>query len=129
MLKVSWIRVFVSGIVKTLGSIAAVYAVDPAPPIIYVLSLFTFLFFWELGGQNIPNDYTDVNEDNLINARTLPLRFGSKAAGQIIMVSLIIAVTSVFITFGVSGTAFGILPYIILLAGSGVLLLWPAFYL
>ncbi|MCF8069269.1 MAG: UbiA family prenyltransferase [Desulfobacterales bacterium] len=129
MLTISWMRVFVSGIVKTLGSVAAVFAVNPDPPGMYVLSLFLFLFFWELGGQNIPNDYTDINEDNLINARTLPLRFGSKTTGRIIMVSLVIAVFSVFVTFKLSGTTFEMLPYMILLTGSLVLLIWPAFYL
>ena len=56
MLKVSPFRTIVSGGVKTTGAIAAVFAVDPHPSFIYVAALFLWLFFWEIGGQNVPND-------------------------------------------------------------------------
>jgi len=37
---------------------AAVVAVDPDPSAAFLIALFLSLFFWEIGGQNIPNDLT-----------------------------------------------------------------------
>ena len=63
MLQVSHLRTVVSGMVKTMGAVAAVFAVDPHPSVSFLILLFLWLFFWEIGGQNIPNDLTDVDED------------------------------------------------------------------
>mgnify|MGYP000096088635 CR=1 FL=1 len=37
---------------------AAVVAVDPSPSLVFLLFLFLTIFFWEIGGQNAPNDWT-----------------------------------------------------------------------
>ena len=57
------LRAVVSGMVKTMGPIAAVFAVDPQPSFAFLTVLFLWLFFWEIGGQNIPNDVSDLDED------------------------------------------------------------------
>jgi 4-hydroxybenzoate polyprenyltransferase len=92
LLRVSYLRVVVSGVVKTLGAIAAVFAVDPNPSPLFLAVLFLWLFFWEVGGQNVPNDWTDVEEDKKLQAETVPVRFGADGAGVIILVSLTISV-------------------------------------
>jgi len=88
--RVSPFRTFVSGAVKTSGAIAAVFAVDPEPLPLFVLLLFLLLFFWEIGGQNIPNDWADMDEDRRMRAKTIPVRWGVPAANAIIMVTIVL---------------------------------------
>ncbi len=94
LLQVSHLRTMVSGMVKTMGALAAVLAVDPAPDIYLLLLLFLWLFFWEIGGQNIPNDLADLDEDLALKAKTIPARFGRHAAGMLIMAALIMSVAA-----------------------------------
>jgi len=92
MLSVSHLRTLVSGVVKTLGGVAAVYAVDPQPAPLFLLLLFLWLFFWEIGGQNIPADWHDVERDRRADARTIPVRYGPQGAGSIILGCLSVSV-------------------------------------
>jgi len=78
--RVSPFRTLVSGAVKTSGAMAAVFAVDPHPSAVFLIPLFLMLFFWELGGQNIPNDLSDLEEDRRLQARTLPVHCGVERA-------------------------------------------------
>ena len=78
MLQVSHLRTLVSGIVKTLGGLAAVFAVDATPDPGLLLLLFFWLFFWEIGGQNVPNDWHDIEEDTSLQARTVPVSLGAE---------------------------------------------------
>jgi 4-hydroxybenzoate polyprenyltransferase len=91
MLKATHLRVLVSGLVKTLGGIAAVFAVDPTPSPSFLLLLFLWLFFWEIGGQNLPADWHDIEEDSELGFRTIPVRFGTGATSALILSSLVIA--------------------------------------
>jgi 4-hydroxybenzoate polyprenyltransferase len=86
--QVSPLRTIVSGAVKTSGAIAAVFAVDPNPSWAYVALLFLTLFFWEIGGQNIPNDWVDFNEDKRFKAQTIPVCFGLQVSRLIVLVTL-----------------------------------------
>ena len=90
MWRTSWLRAVVSGAVKTSGAVAAVFAVDPEPSLFFLSLLFLWLFFWEIGGQNIPADWTDVNVDRILRARTIPVRFGPNLSAVFIVVSIII---------------------------------------
>jgi len=92
MLAVSHLRTLVSGVVKTLGGVAAVFAVDPRPSPFFLLVLFLWLFFWEVGGQNIPADWHDLEEDRRWQAKTVPVRYGSEAASRLILWSLVLSV-------------------------------------
>jgi 4-hydroxybenzoate polyprenyltransferase len=129
LLKVTHLRTIVSGVVKTLGGIAAVFAVDPRPDPVFVMVLFLWLFFWEIGGQNVPNDWVDMEEDRKLRAKTVPIMFGVNGAGIVIVCSLIVAVF-------LSGGIVFVLPtkpdlfYIcgVLLSGM-LLLLLPAYRL
>jgi len=90
--RVSPYRTLVSGAVKTAGAMAAVFAVDPAPAPGFLAALFLALFFWEIGGQNIPNDMTDIEEDRQMKARTIPVCFGVERSIAIAVASLCAAV-------------------------------------
>ena len=129
MLKVSYLRTLVSGGVKTAGAIAAVFAVSPDPSALFLLVLFLWLFFWEIGGQNVPNDWIDLEEDGRLGAETIPVRFGSEGSAVIIMVTLAVAnVLSLFIYWATPAPLHPI--YLVGAAGAGTcLLLLPAFRL
>jgi 4-hydroxybenzoate polyprenyltransferase len=88
LLKVTHFRTLVSGGVKTAGAIAGVFAVDPSPSPIFLFMLFLWLFLWEIGGQNVPNDWMDIEEDRRLNAKTIPVRLGTHSANAIILGSL-----------------------------------------
>ena len=71
--QVTPLRSLINGVVKTLGAVAAVFAVDPAPSMPFLAVLFLWIFCWEIGGQNIPNDWTDIQEDRCARAQTIPV--------------------------------------------------------
>jgi 4-hydroxybenzoate polyprenyltransferase len=88
LLKVTSLRGIISGLVKTSGPLAAVFAVDPNPNPAFLAALFFWLFFWEIGGQNVPNDWGDLEEDRRLQAQTIPVRFGLRGAIGLILFSL-----------------------------------------
>lgn len=90
--RVSPYRTLVSGAVKTSGAIAAVFAVDPAPSPAFLAALFAALFLWEIGGQNIPNDLADLEEDRRLRARTIPVCIGAGRAVSLSVAALALTV-------------------------------------
>ena len=124
--RVSPFRTFVSGAVKTSGAIAAIFAVDPNPSGMYLLLLFSMLFFWEIGGQNIPNDWSDLAEDSRMNAKTIPISWGLSIANRIILTTIILTLMVSAIIFNYSRADYGFVFVILSLAVGGYLLLMPA---
>ncbi|WP_319522292.1 UbiA family prenyltransferase [uncultured Desulfosarcina sp.] len=124
--RVTPFRALINGIVKTLGSVAAVYAVNPQPSMVFLITLFLWIFFWEIGGQNIPNDWTDIEEDRRFNAKTIPVKLGLRRAGLLSLVCLVAAFFLTFLTLWISPLVFGAI-HLIAAAGLGIwLLLLPA---
>ncbi len=124
MLKISYLRVIVSGVVKTLGGMAAVFAVDPNPSYGFLMILFFCLFFWEIGGQNIPNDWTDLKEDKALKARTIPVRYGAGRARIIVLDCLFMAVGFSLYLFSISRLGSDIpIMMIVLMIGFYLLIL------
>jgi 4-hydroxybenzoate polyprenyltransferase len=124
--RVSPFRTFVSGAVKTSGAIAAIYAVDPNPSGMYLIILFLLLFFWEIGGQNIPNDWSDLDEDSRMKAKTIPIRWGLSIANSLILITIILTLAMSALIFNFSQAEYGVLFVILSLAAGGYLLLLPA---
>jgi 4-hydroxybenzoate polyprenyltransferase len=120
LLRVSYLRGVISGVVKNSGGIAAVFAVDPNPDPLFLVVLFLWLFFWEIGGQNIPNDWVDLDEDRELQARTFPVRFGPEGSIVIIHFSLAFSLALSLAMYWVAPGKLG-LPY---LAGA----LFSGFY-
>jgi 4-hydroxybenzoate polyprenyltransferase len=89
LFRVSWLRTLISGTVKTAGGIAAVFAVTPEPEPLFLVNLFAWLFAWEVGGQNVPNDLSDVEQDQVMKAETVPIHFGREGAIRIISQALV----------------------------------------
>ncbi len=130
LLKVSYLRTFVSGLVKSSGPIAAIFAVDPNPsPPALLLLLLAWVFFWEIGGQNIPADWNDTAEDRRVNAKTIPIHFGAQKAGLIVMISLGLTTAASMLLPLASPLNLG-LPYLLASAVIGyILLLQPGYQL
>jgi 4-hydroxybenzoate polyprenyltransferase len=129
MLRITHLRSIVSGAVKTSGGIAALFAVDPHPSSSFLIVLFLWLFFWEIGGQNVPNDWTEMEVDRRIGAKTLPVRFGPERTNMIILGSLIMTIVMNIILFRLASGSFE-LPFVVASFVAGVyLLIVPAFQL
>lgn len=127
--RVSPFRTFISGAVKTSGALAAVYAVDPNPSAAFLIVLFLLLFFWEIGGQNIPNDWADHEEDSRMKAKTIPIRWGLPIANRLILLTVILTLVMSTVVFSFSRADYSIIYVVLALAGGGYLLLLPAWKL
>jgi len=123
--RVSPFRTLVSGAVKTSGAMAAVFAVDPHPSTVFLTALFFTLFFWELGGQNIPNDLSDLEEDRRLQARTLPVHCGIGRAVSIAAAALAGTLVLNVITFQLSRLPHASFFAALALAASCYLLVRP----
>lgn len=123
--RVSPYRTLVSGAVKTTGALAAVFAVDPHPSTLFLVLLFLTLFFWEIGGQNIPNDLTDLKEDRRMRALTIPICFGVERAVLIAGASLAGATVLTTVVFLVNPLKYSALFALLSLAAACFLLISP----
>jgi len=119
MWNISPSRTLISGVVKTAGPIAAVFAIDPNPSMSYLMVLFLLMFFWEIGGQNVPNDWSDIEEDTRFQAQTVPIRLGLEQANVIIFGSIILTIILSGILLVLSNVAFEF-PYILAFAFVGL---------
>jgi 4-hydroxybenzoate polyprenyltransferase len=126
LLKVSFLRIVITGFVKSAGPVAAVFAVDSTPDPALAVSLFAFFFLWEAGGQNIPNDYTDMAEDRMVRAKTLPLKFGRDRTCRLIMGLLIACSVVMALAFFLSPVSPGAFSWLAFIAATVFLLILPA---
>lgn len=119
-------RAAVSGMVKNSGAVAALFAVDPSPSLYFTITLFLCLFFWEIGGQNIPADWTDLEMDRFYKAQTIPVRLGPRKSARLALASLSIAVIAAVALFAQARPDMRwIVAAVVLLTGM-VLLIAPA---
>jgi 4-hydroxybenzoate polyprenyltransferase len=81
-------KILLAATVKNLGGLAAIFAVNPEPPIQFVILVFIWIALWEVGGQNIPNDLVDMEDDGRMEAKTIPLVYGPGVAVVIVMMTL-----------------------------------------
>ncbi|MGP1665957.1 MAG: UbiA family prenyltransferase [Rhodanobacter sp.] len=129
LLKVTYWRSLISGLVKSCGPAAAVFVVQPDPSLPLLGLLLAWIILWEIGGQNIPADWNDIEEDRLIGARTIPLVLGPRKAGWLVFIALTLAVIASLFLPLMSPLKLG-LPYLLISGLAGVfLLLWPALQL
>jgi 4-hydroxybenzoate polyprenyltransferase len=76
------------------------------------------MFFWEIGGQNVPNDWSDIEEDIQFAAQTVPIRFGPEQTNVIIFGSVILTIVFSGILLILSNIA-SELPFILAFAFVG----------
>lgn len=130
LFRVSPLRTLVNGVVKTLGAVAAVFAVDSSPDPLFLLVLFATFFFWEIGGQNLPNDCSDREEDLRLGARTFAVAHGWEVSAFTALATLLAAIFLSLILPSLSKTPAAPPFFAALAVIDGVLLLGPglAFY-
>jgi 4-hydroxybenzoate polyprenyltransferase len=126
LMTVTWWRTLASGLVKSAGPNAEVFVVRPEPSPGLLLLLLAWLMSWEIGGQNIPADWNDIEEDRRIGARTIPLLFGTRVASALVVATLASTVLLSLWLPLMSPLALGWPFRLACLAVGGVLLLWPA---
>jgi 4-hydroxybenzoate polyprenyltransferase len=124
--RVSPLRALVNGIVKPLGAIAAMYAVDPSPSPMLLAAMFLWIFCWEIGGQNIPADWSDIEEDRTFNAKTIPIIFGVVKAGILLLILLVVSFFLNIFVFLIARVSFHLWAYLTVVAVNCYLLLLPA---
>jgi len=127
--RVSPWRAVVSGFVKNMGAAAALFAVDPEPSFIFMALVFACLFFWEIGGQNIPADWMDMDEDRRLAAQTIPVRLGAQKSAFLALACLLISVVFCVILFLISFPGAGAVAPLAAVVISSGLLIEPAFRL
>jgi 4-hydroxybenzoate polyprenyltransferase len=127
--KTSPFRSLISGTVKTVGGLAAVFAVDLHPSPVFLILLFLWVFFWEIGGQHLPNDWIDLEEDRSVQARTIPVELGTTWAVSIIFPSLLLVVILNGVLLGVSPLGKAFVPFAASLGLGVYLLLLPGYRL
>lgn len=129
LLRVHPLRTLVSGVVKTSGALAAVFAVDSNPSPAFLLGLFAWLFLWEIGGQNVPNDWADLEEDRRLGAQTVPVCLGPGGAGAVILASLVLCLAAGGLLFDLAPARLGPPGQAAALAAGVALLVAPAWRL
>ncbi len=126
LVQVSHLRTLVSGIVKTLGGFAAVFAVDASPDPSLLFLLFFWLFFWEIGGQNVPADWHDIQEDFSLQARTIPVSLGPHTASIIVLSTLTVSIILGAVLFRVAPLHLPFPLYLATICTGIYLLIMPA---
>ena len=129
MLRLSWMRALVSGGVKSAGGLAAIYAVAPDSAAAFLIGFFLWFFFWEIGGQNVPNDWSDLEEDTRMEAETIPVRFGTRGSARIVLISLTVAVTMSIALFWLTPAQLSGFYFVAAIPAGIFLLLLPAWRL
>lgn len=129
LLRVTWLRALVNGVVKTIGPLAAVMAVEPVPDGGFVLLLFLWVFFWEIGGQNIPADWHDIELDTNLGAKTIPVVLGQKTASRLAVSCLALSLAVSLLLFTTAPLDMHVLLALAATAWGARLLLRPAWRL
>ena len=126
LLRVTHWKVILSGCMVAIGGLAGVYAVSNDPALGSVALFFFWAFTWEVGGRNIPNDWSDLDEDVHLGIKTIPVRFGRVASSRASFSLLFIAVISSLL-FPLIAPIKHPLVYLVCAIGVGAfLLLLPA---
>ncbi len=129
MLRLSWMRALISGGVKSAGGLAAIYAVAPDCSPLFLIGFFLWFFFWEIGGQNVPNDWSDLQEDMRMGAETIPVKFGPQGSARIVLSSLTVSVVISIALFWLTPARLSVLYFAAAIPAGIFLLLLPAWRL
>lgn len=122
LLRVTHWKGLLSGIMVSVGGLAGVFAVSSAPAPLAVVLFALWAATWEIGGRNIPNDWSDIEEDVNLGVRTLPIRFG-RAASTRLSVSIAAVTVLCGLAFPLVAPVGHPLVYLALAVLSGLFLL------
>jgi 4-hydroxybenzoate polyprenyltransferase len=122
LLRVTHWKALLSGMMVAVGGLAGVFAVSSSPPPLAVILFALWAASWEIGGRNITNDWSDIEEDVNLGIRTLPIRFG-RAASSRIAAGFASAIILCSLAFPLVAPVRLVPVYLILAAAAGLLLL------
>jgi 4-hydroxybenzoate polyprenyltransferase len=94
LLRVTHWKTILSGLMVAVGGLAGVFAVTVTPPAAFVAAFALWAFSWEMGCRNIPNDWSDIDEDKALRIRTMPVRFGRLATSRITFVMACVTIAA-----------------------------------
>jgi 4-hydroxybenzoate polyprenyltransferase len=83
LLKVTHWKGLLSGVMVGVGSLAGAFAVVREPSWAFLVLLFLWAFGWEFGARNIPNDWTDIEEDVHLGIETIPVHYGRVPSSKV----------------------------------------------
>ncbi len=126
LLRVTHWKGILSGAMVAVGGLAGVYAVTAAPPALFVAVFFAWAFAWEVGCRNIPNDWSDIEEDACLGIKTVPVRYGRRAASWISFALLCLTVAASLVFPLVAPMRHGAIYFAGALAAGAALLIVPA---
>ncbi|MEW6443971.1 MAG: UbiA family prenyltransferase [bacterium] len=107
LLKVTWLKIIPTVLVKAAGGVVGIYAVDPSPPPGYVSFLILWLASWELGGQNVVNDIADLEDDARVGAKTLATVLGVRESVFVAVAAASMAAFAGVAIYWLSGPGIG----------------------
>jgi len=105
MAQVSAWKFLPTGVMVGLGALAGWFAVDGELDL-RVLAFFVWMFAWEIGGRNIVNDWSDVEEDLHLGIKTVPVQFGVRTAANLILGFVVLTLVASI------GLAYAASPYL-----------------
>jgi 4-hydroxybenzoate polyprenyltransferase len=126
LLKITYLKIIPSAIVKATGGLAGVFAVDPHPSPAFVIFIFLWLAAWEIGGQNIANDIVDMEDDAKVSARTTLTEMGIHEAVFVMLAAASMAVLAGVAIYPAAGPGIGLLYPLGAAVIGWLLLLKPA---
>ena len=122
LLRVSHWKSLLSGVMVAVGGLAGVFAVSSRPAPLAVILFALWAACWEIGGRNIPNDWSDIEEDVHLGVRTLPIRFGRLASSRL-SAFFASAIVILSLSFPLVAPIKNVPVYLILAAAAGLFLL------
>lgn len=90
LLKVTAWKFLPTGLMVAVGAVAGWFAVTDRIDWLPLAVFFIWMFAWEIGGRNIVNDWSDVEEDQQLGIKTVPVVFGFETAGRLIFGFLLV---------------------------------------
>jgi len=88
--QISAFKFLITGVMVAVGAMAGWIAVVEKVELLPALTFFIWIAAWEIGGRNIVNDWSDVDEDVHLGIKTVPVIYGYKVAGRLILIFLLI---------------------------------------
>jgi 4-hydroxybenzoate polyprenyltransferase len=107
LLRVTHLKIIAAAAVKSIGGLAGVFAVNPAPAPGFVALLILWMASWEVGGQNIANDIVDMEDDARVSARTTLTVKGVRESVFRLIVSISMAVVCSVAIYWLAGPNVG----------------------
>ena len=90
--QVSALKFLITGVMVAVGAMAGWVAVVDQVKLLPAFVFFIWIAAWEIGGRNIVNDWSDIEEDIHLGIKTVPVVYGQKVAGQLILFFLVVTV-------------------------------------